>query len=672
MSETETSGPPRRVLVRSKQGLEIFTVPASRTDALEPAAANARDFLLQGSTSLLQVAPNGNAAYVHLVGHGIFKVDLTNNNSSNNNNSNNNNKTPLSKTDPPFLAGTAKVQMFHQSPSGAYLLTWERWYEHATQNLKLWNANTGTLIASFTQRALKREGWPYLQWTANEEYAFLLTTNEVRVFTAAAFADDEVRYTDKLRIAGISSLSVPATASADNIQKYRFTSFCPGTKDKPARAGLHQYTPGDEQASKAPAYPSLLSKSLFQAEEMKVHWSPVGDAALITMQTSVDASGESYYGSSQLFLLSATATDVTAVPLPQEGPVHDVQWMPNPDKPPCFVLVAGKMPAMASLHHGQSCKPVFLFGNAHRNTIDWAPHGRFVLLAGFGNLAGGMNFWDRNKMKLIPHYAPNTGSNLRSEAVVGHGWSPDSRLFCVSTTTPRMNVDNGVRLYKYTGEELPNVPWNNANYQPDKLLQACFVPSPLQVYPDRPQSPPPDGISDAASVASSSASAAPPPPPLKPAGRYVPPSARRAGATGMSLAERMRKEKEGNLQGATKVSDKKTVVSVQGKVIPGLAPPDGAKTKSALKREKVKLAKQRKDEEEAAAAPKTAAPVATAEPVAAKTEAVDPEKRARKIKKTLKQIDDLKQRDAAELNDDQTAKVASEAELQAELASLGI
>merc|ERR1740124_666974 len=51
----------------------------------------------------------------------------------------------------------------------------------------------------------------------------------------------------------------------------------------------------------------------------------------------------------------------------------------------------------------------------------------------------------------------------------------------------------------------------------------------------------------------------PPPPPPPPAaaaggGRYVPPCARKNGAAGMGLAERMRREREGNAIGATRVT----------------------------------------------------------------------------------------------------------------------
>ena len=34
---------------------------------------------------------------------------------------------------------------------------------------------------------------------------------------------------------------------------------------------------------------------------------------------------------------------------------------------------------------------------------------------------------------------------------VAYGWSPDGRYFHTATLAPRMNVDNGVHIYKYNG-----------------------------------------------------------------------------------------------------------------------------------------------------------------------------------------------------------------------------
>ena len=102
-----------------------------------------------------------------------------------------------------------------------------------------------------------------------------------------------------------------------------------------------------------------------------------------------------------------------------------------------------------------------------------------------------MDFWDRNKLKTIPQYDLATGADTgargnTASCAVGHGWSPSSRYFMVSTTTPRMNVDNGVRLYKYNGTEVTEdsslVSWKNEDFRPDQLLAAEFVPAAEGAY----------------------------------------------------------------------------------------------------------------------------------------------------------------------------------------------
>lgn len=652
MSATPENLPYCRILFRSKEGVELFSIPSERADEASITQRTSRQFLLKGNTSFQALLPDGSAAFVQRPDKGIFKIDLKSN-------SNPSDEAPSS--DQPFLKETGRVQIMAVSPQGTYLLTWERAQEGEIPNLKVWDSSTGEMVIGFRQKSLSRYAWPYVQWTNDEKFAFLLCTNEVRVYPGTFPQQASTRYVDRLTISGIASLSVPSEAPGSTSARILFTSFCPKDKNKPARAALHQYPSKTPAPSNAP-YPALMTRSLFQADEMRVYWSPKGDCALIALQTAVDTSGQSYYGSTSLYHMSPQESDAIAVPLPQEGPVLDVAWMPNPTKPPCFAVVAGRMPTMASLHNGNDGKPIFLFGNAHRNTIAWAPHGRFVNLAGFGNLAGGMAFWDRNKMKQLPPAAPVTAS-----CTVGYGWSPDSRLFLACTTSPRMNVDNGVHIYRYNGDKMTKLPWNNDDYKPDRLLEASFVPVPFTVYPDRPQSP---SLKDAPTTTNGGAAAYEAP---KPTARYVPPSARGRVGTGTSLAERLRAEKEGKMLGAQKVADKpKQAIGVTGKVVVGMAPPSSqqqqGKSKNALRREK---AKQKKEEEEALKALEEKVESTTAPPSDAPN-AADAEKRARKIKKTLKQIDDLKARDPSSLDDDQKKKVATEKDLRDELAKLGI
>jgi translation initiation factor 2A len=282
-----------------------------------------------------------------------------------------------------------------------------------------------------------------------------------------------------------------------------------------------------------------------------------------------------------------------------------------------------------------------------------------------------MTFWDRNKLKPNPQYDPATGLAKQPEhkagCTVGYGWSPDSRLFGVSTTTPRMNVDNGIRLFRYNGVEVSNVPWDNANYKPDRLLETVFVPAPEGVYPDRPQSPAPKApLADAAEVAQAKEKIAQAKPTIAPAaaGRYVPPSARGQNiGGGNSLAERMRREKEGSMRGSTKVVQKTTVAAPKGPSVIGLAPVE-TKSKNALKKEKQRVAKAKQAEEGAQEKAEEEAVAAAA--------AQDPQKRARKINKAMKKIEELKTKDPSTLNDDQKEKISSENSLREELAKLKI
>jgi translation initiation factor 2A len=120
-----------------------------------------------------------------------------------------------------------------------------------------------------------------------------------------------------------------------------------------------------------------------------------------------------------------------------------------------------------------------------------------------------MDFWDVNKKKKM-------GSNT-AHCAVGYGWSPDSRKFMVSTTAPRMNVDNGVKFFKYNGAG------PIGSIDKEVLYEASWRPAAHGAYPDRPQSPLRKGEAPPAIAAQPKVA------------RYRPPG---AGSKGAGFAER--------------------------------------------------------------------------------------------------------------------------------------
>ena len=164
------------------------------------------------------------------------------------------------------------------------------------------------------------------------------------------------------------------------------------------------------------------------------------------------------------------------------------------------------MPAKTTIFDTRA-NVVHTFNLAPRNTILFSPHGRLVLVAGFGNLAGQMDIYDLEKdyKKLVTIEAANASVCE---------WSPDGRHILTATTSPRLRVDNGVRIWHATG---PLVYKEDMN----ELYTINWRPQSTSKHPLRdPNVPPPAPHSSALAYLSTVKT------PSKPAGAYRPPGAR--------------------------------------------------------------------------------------------------------------------------------------------------
>ena len=112
-------------------------------------------------------------------------------------------------------------------------------------------------------------------------------------------------------------------------------------------------------------------------------------------------------------------------------------------------MVYGYMPAKTTIFNTKA-NATHNFALSPRNTILFSPHGRFVLIAGFGNLAGQMDIYDMEKsyQKICTIEASNASVCE---------WSPDGKHILTATTSPRLRVDNGVRIWHVGGGLMYNV-----------------------------------------------------------------------------------------------------------------------------------------------------------------------------------------------------------------------
>ena len=156
------------------------------------------------------------------------------------------------------------------------------------------------------------------------------------------------------------------------------------------------------------------TKHIEKAEEVKVKWNPCCHDFLIELQTYFDHSGKSYYGEYGLYFFNAAQEKLSRVRA-YDGPIHDFSWDPQGDK---FVVISGFMPAGSVLYNNKN-EPLFEFGKLNKNFIAWNPQGRFLCLAGFGNLNGDMEIWDIPMTKKIGVCCSSSAAYCQ--------WSPDGR-----------------------------------------------------------------------------------------------------------------------------------------------------------------------------------------------------------------------------------------------------
>ncbi|GBG32240.1 Eukaryotic translation initiation factor 3 subunit B [Hondaea fermentalgiana] len=456
------------------------------------------------------------------------------------------------------------------SPLGTFLLTWEKYSAEVAQaggNLTVWRVEDGNVMMRVIEKNLLDTTWPLVKWTDDENVAAYMVKNTVHMYDGTKLD----RFT-KVKIEGVSQFSIKkkdGPLSEDN--PCRIAAFKPESNSGPAKLSVLSYI-GE------PLDQPTLTKSTFKATECKFAWAANGDAVLVKTETDVDTTGQSYYGESALYLLHADGQyDAKIMPHKDDGPFHDFAWSPQGR---VFVAISGRSPASSVLYNMKG-DAIFDFGQAHRNTIRFSPHGRFLCLGGFGNLSGDMDFWDMNKKSRM--------GSVRANCAVSQEWSPCGRFFMTGTLFPRMRVDNGLSFYTYRGQHLFDVSVREAT-------KALFRPAAPGVYADRPQTPLKKGEKapsiEAGAGAKSGANGAP----KKPAGVYRPP-----GASG-SLAAQMRAEREGST-GPRKLTGLAALAagggsSMSNNTIPGMTPildkkqsanPSG-KSKAALRRERKKKA----------------------------------------------------------------------------------
>lgn len=618
MSELATTAPPPplRLVRRSRtHGVEILSAPDTRQEdqALDIVQGLGRG-IVESAKDGSRLCLGGGATPLEVVDTGDFRRRS-------------------------LPSDTIGCERFAFSPKGSHLVTWQRPNPEVLEDgsLRVWSLTDDVILArSFHCKLLNRGGIEAtIAWSGDERVAFHSTTNTIHIYDGSFSKINDSDQLGSIKCDGLKAFA----ASPGALPPYSVAGFIPEIKGKPAQVKVYQFPPQEGTDGQT------CAKSFYRAQDVSLKWSPCGHGVLVQTATDVDATGGSYYGGTGLYLMQASpkkkGDEAVAcdVPLAKEGPVAAAEWEPTKGKE--FVVIAGQIPPATALYN-LDAEQIYAFGCAHRNTICWSPHGRFLALGGFGNLAGDVDFWDRNKKKKI--------GSVNFPCAVTYGWSPDSRLFLTATTAPRMNVDNGIQVYRYDGSG----PISSTKDR-DPLFDCFWLPGVTASYPDR-------GVSPGSKARMRSIQK-----PEAVKGAYRPPGARGLKGGG-SLASMIRAEREKDKGSSGTIRAPKP----SGLKLPVGAAPEAGPSRNARRKE---AAKKRKEQEAAQAALEAVAKKAA--PIQAKADVnslsqEDLKKEQKKLKKKLKNIEDLEAKVAAGLapSAEQAEKLGKKGGLVQELAAI--
>ncbi|KAI3601653.1 eukaryotic translation initiation factor 2a [Moniliophthora roreri] len=406
---------------------------------------------------------------------------------------------------------------FSFSPQGTYIATWERPIKledpnQQHKNLRIFSVSTGEELFALFQKSQPSEGWD-LQYTTSESHAVRLVGQEIQVFRPAEWDKGVV---DKLRVEGASGIRLSGGLNPS------VAVFVPEKKGAPASVKVYALV------SLSTGTPTC-QKTFYKSDRCQLKWNLLGTQVLVLTQTDVDNSNKSYYGETGLYLLSAAGNFDCRVTLDKEGPIHDFAWSPNSKE---FGVVYGYMPAKTTLFD-QRVRAVHSFDSAPYNFISFNPQGRFLALAGFGNLAGKIDIYDRRNLS---HPTQSKISTIDAPNTSHCEWSPDGRFLLTATLSPRLRVDNGIKIW-HAGGTLVHVQLT------EELYQASWRPTPIDQVPPIPNSglgPAPEPSDKVKELEALGGLKKSPPPGAKPMGAYRPP-----GARGLATPAIFKREDEG-------------------------------------------------------------------------------------------------------------------------------
>eukprot|EP00397_Hematodinium_sp_SG-2012_P011410 GEMP01011548.1.p1 GENE.GEMP01011548.1~~GEMP01011548.1.p1 ORF type:complete len:749 (+),score=168.62 GEMP01011548.1:120-2366(+) len=506
-------------LTRDKNGLDLHAI-----DLASPQGVSQPQVVLSSPPRAASWSPDGRSVAIVDASKGVMAIQL---------------RADVGDTEVTVFPNSSKItQMIWWSPKGTFLVTHHPIEKQeagsdarCAPNLLVWERESAEVVASFLvpkiERGTKKS---ILSWTSDERLCCRVLPVGPKQFDLHILPGEDLNSEPLHVISHSTAMSCEwanLTLLEDRMLFGRLAVFCVDGRNDMKRVCSDAEVWILDVRGPDIAVSKRCETSIASGEQADLMWSPSGTALLAQVETEVDETGVSYYGSTRLVLMSPGGPEATELNKDSSGqylPIQAVGWSPTSDN---FVLIRGFQPSHVTLWKWDAEAQVVtqtqtLLEKAHRNTVKWNNVGNLVMLAGFGNLAGDMDVFGTTKDALTMAKV----SVAHANCTVTADWAPDGLHILTAVLFPRMRVENGFAIYNaLTGKKI-------AMGLRDELFEVSWRPV---LAHEKYQAPSQDAIDQVAEAFA----AAEPDKPKKQA--YRPPKGRDGGGTN-AVAAMMRGE----------------------------------------------------------------------------------------------------------------------------------
>ncbi|KAH0453799.1 hypothetical protein IEQ34_018123 [Dendrobium chrysotoxum] len=374
------------------------------------------------------------------------------------------------------------------SPCGTFIQTFQKSTTPQEKNVVLWLIENGAAVYQHFQKNMTKTTWPAIQFSSDESIACRMVTNEIQFLDGKDFTKGIIY---RLRVPGVMAIELSKTPGS------HIAAFVAESKGVPASVQIFSCKQ-DAQAQ------PIARRSFFRCSSIQLHWNHGSTGLLAVAQSDVDKTNQSYYGESKLNYLTTDGSHEGLVPLSMFSFLFCCHRFPS-----FFFMYEVRIIDLWSICQGR--RVPFMMFNGHprvwnlplsmdlflpeqqylttnavhclswvqaltiqsdgirKGNVSLSGKLSFICLAGFGNLPGDMAFWDYSEKRLI--------GTTKAECSVSSEWSPDGLYFMTATTAPRLQIDNGIKIFHYNGSLYFKKMFN-------KLYQADWKPEAPEKFGD--------------------------------------------------------------------------------------------------------------------------------------------------------------------------------------------